>query len=215
MLLSKSLLTVALSSLAFMAQAHQVWLERDASGPVRVYVGDADSVPDSGDEVAELAPTTVVFNGDRKNAAPLAVKPDHLVATVSGKGDTRLFNDQVWKPWTNKDGTTQGAVFSARAGRTETRAGNDYELVPVAADSNTFTAAFKGKSLADKPVTVVSPQKWTKTFKTDAAGKFTVPAKQKGLYILISSHDVEGEQQVAGQKVQKATFHTTLSYVVR
>ena len=193
MLLSKPLLAVALSSLAFIAQAHQVWLERDATGPARVYVGDADDAPDTGAEVAELAVTTAVFTTDRKTPAALKVQPDHLQAAVAGKGDVRLFNDQVWKPWTNKDGSMQGAIFSARAGRTETRAVNDYELVPVAAGSNTFTATFKGQPLAGKAVTVVSPQKWTKAFKTDAAGKLTVPAKEKGRYILISSHDVAGE----------------------
>ena len=210
----KSLLAIALSLLTLAASAHQLWLERDGGGAVRVYVGDADGAPDTGDEVAGLAGTTRVFTTDRPQPATLKVHPDHLEAAISGVGDVRLFNDQVWKPWKNKEGQLQGVVFSARAGRTETRAGNDFELVPAAANGDSIVVTFKGQPLAGKQVTVVSPEKWTKTLKADAQGRVKLPAKEKGRYVLISSHDVIGEHEVAGQKVDKTTYNTTLSYVL-
>lgn len=222
----QSLLALALSAAAIGAQAHQLWLERDASGPVRVYVGDADSAHDSGEEVAKLAATTQVFTTDRAQPAKLVVKPDHLEAAVAetgatgatgGTGDVRLVNDQVWKPWKTKEGHTKAAVFNARAGRTDTHAVLDYELVPVKAGGNTFTLFFRGQPVADKAVTVINPEKWSKHFKTDKAGRIDVPVKEKGRYILVSAHDADpvGELEIAGQKVQKLGYTATLSFVAR
>lgn len=211
----KSLFALSLVSAALSAQAHQLWVERDASGPVRVYVGDADAEHDRGEEVAKLAATTQVFTTDRAQTARLSVKDDHLEAAVAAPGDVRLFNDQVWKPWKNKDGQFQAAVFNARAGRAETRAVLDYELVPVAPHSNTFTLVFKGQPLAGKSVTVITPGKWSKGFKTDAAGRFDVPVKDKGRYVLVSAHEAEavGNVEIAGQKVNKLGYTATLTFV--
>ena len=41
-MIKKTLVTMLLSSFAVAASAHQVWVERDASGPAKVYVGDVD-----------------------------------------------------------------------------------------------------------------------------------------------------------------------------
>lgn len=213
----QSLLAVALSAVALGASAHQLWLERDASGAVRVYVGDADSEHDRGEEVAKLAATTQVFTTDRAQPAKLAVKEDHLEAAVAGAGDVRLVNDQVWKPWKTKEGQTKAAVFNARAGRADTNAVLDYELVPVKAGGDTFTLFFKGQPVADKAVTVINPEKWSKHFKTDKAGRIDVPVKEKGRYILVSAHeaDAAGELEIAGQKVQKLAYTATLTFVAR
>jgi hypothetical protein len=213
----QSLLALALSAAAIGAQAHQLWLERDADGPARVYVGDADSAHDSGEEVAKLAATTQVFTTDRAQPAKLVVKPDHLEVAVAGTDDVRLVNDQVWKPWKTKEGHTKAAVFNARAGRTDTHAVLDYELVPVKAGGDTFTLFFRGQPVADKAVTVINPEKWSKHFKTDKAGRIDVPVKEKGRYILVSAHDADavGELEIAGQKVQKLGYTATLSFVAR
>ena len=213
----QTLLALALSAAAIGAHAHQLWLERDAGGPVRVYVGDADSAHDRGEEVAKLAATTQVFTTDRAQPAKLAVKEDHLEAAVAGTGDVRLVNDQVWKPWKTKEGQTKAAVFNARAGRTDTNAVLDYELVPVKADGTTFTLFFKGQPVADKAVTVVNPEKWSKHFKTDKAGRIDVPVKDKGRYILVSAHDADApaDLEIAGQKVQKLGYTATLSFVAK
>ena len=208
----KSLLALSMASLAFAASAHQVWLERDSAGPVRVYVGDADDAPDTGKEVAGLATTTQVFTTDRKTPAALVVKRDHLEAAVVTAGDVRLYNDQVWKPWKAKDGTFQAAVFNARTGRTDTTAVLDFELVPVEPNGNTFTATFKGQALAGKTVTAVNPGKWTKRLKTDAQGRITVPVDDKGRYVLVSEHEAPADQEIAGQKVQKIGYYATLSF---
>jgi len=205
----------SLSLWALSAQAHQIWLERDAAGPTRIYVGDADDAADSGTEVAKLAPNTQVFSGDHKELGKLVVTEDHLEITPTINGDLRLINNLVWQPWKTKEGLTKAAVFTARVGRNETRAVTDYELVPIAANSNQFTLVFKGQPVADKRVTVVSPYKWTKNLKTDKAGRVDVPVRDKGRYVLISTHDADaaGEVEIGGQKIQKLGYTTTLSFI--
>ncbi len=214
-MIKKSLATLLLSTFALGASAHQVWVERDATGPAKVYVGDVDGDRDHGDDVAKLAATTKVFGKDAKQLAKVAVKHDYLEADVTGAGDVRLINDQVWKPWKNKDGQLQAAVFNSRAGRSETTGVLDYELIPVKANGNVFTLTFKGQPVADKKVTVVNPEQWTKGFKTDKDGRIEISGKEKGRYILMSSHEVKGDYEIAGEKVQKLSYTTTLSFVAK
>ena len=208
----KTLLSLSMATMTLTANAHQIWLERDATGLVRVYVGDADTAPDTGKEVADLAASTQVFTTDRKTHAVLTVKNDHLEAVAVPAGDVRLYNDQVWKPWRAKDGSFQAAVFNARNGRTDTTAVLDFELVPVEANGNTFTATFKGQALAGKTVTAINPGKWTKRLKTDAQGRITVPVTEKGPYVLVSEHEAPTNQEIAGQKVSKIGYYATLSF---
>lgn len=213
---SKTLLALVLSSVAVASSAHELWIERDGNGPVRVYVGHAEGEPDSGASVAKLEANTKVFTTDVKKVANLSVKNDHLEAAVSEKGDARMVNDLVWKPWKTKDGQYQAAIFNARAGRTEARGLLDFEVVPVAANSDTFTLLFKGKPLAEAEINAISPDKWTKEITTDADGKFTVPFSGKGRFILVGEHTVDADKgtEVAGQKVDKLFYVTTLSVVI-
>lgn len=214
-MIKKSLALFALSSFALAASAHQVWIERDATGPAKVYVGDIDGERDHGDEVAKLAATTQVFTKDAKQLAKLSVKPDHLEAAVTDASDVRLINDQVWKPWKNKDGQLQAAIFNSRAGRSETKAALDFELVPLKANGNVFTLLFKGQPVADKKVTVINPEKWVKGFTTGKDGRIEIPVKEKGRFILMSNHDVKGDYEIAGEKVQQLSYTTTLSFVAK
>lgn len=209
----QTLLALALSSTALTAAAHQLWLERDASGPVRVYVGDADDAPDRGEEVVKISTTSKVFGNDPAKPVALVVKDDHLEAALPGTGDARLFNDQVWKPWKTREGALKAAVFNARAGRSETKAVLDYEFVPVTANASTFTLLFRGQPVGNKPVTVIAPEKWAKRFRTDAQGRIEVPVRGTGRYVLIAAHSVDEARQVAGETVAKVDYTATLSFV--
>jgi len=214
-MIKKTLATVLLSSFAIAASAHQVWVERDGAGPAKVYVGDVDGERDHGDDVAKLAATTQVFGKDSKQPAKLTTTNDYLEAAVTGNGDVRLIADQVWKPWKNKDGQMQAAIFNSRAGRTETAAALDFELVPVKANGDVFTLTFKGEPVAGKKVSVINPDKWVKAFTTDKEGRIKVPVQGKGRYILMSGHELKGDLEVAGDKVQKVSYTTTLSFVAK
>lgn len=211
-MLKKTIAFLLLSTIATGASAHEVWLEREGSN-VRAFVGDATGDRDKGEDIVKLVATSKLFIGDPPHTVPVTAQPDHLAATVVTPGDLRYYNDQVWAPWKDDAGVLVAAAFQAKAGRSETRAIQDYELVPVAPGSDSFTLQFKGKPLADKDVVVITPDFWEKTFHTDAAGQITVPVSEKGRYILVARHEASADVEIAGQKVAKLQHVASLSFI--
>ncbi|MBL4602633.1 MAG: hypothetical protein JKY84_07810 [Emcibacteraceae bacterium] len=210
-----SLLTLMVASFSVAVNAHEAWLERDGSGPVRVYMGPAEGPhPGHGKEI-DVLKNVEIFTQNRNNIAKLSRKNDHFEAADVGDGDARMFSDQIWQPWENRDGQMQGAVFQARAGRSEAVAKLDYEIVPVSQNSNIFTVIYKGQPVAGNHVMVVTPGKWQKNFTVDAAGRVEVPMTEKGRYILISDHDVVEDREISGQQVKKVTYISTISFVAK
>lgn len=211
-MLKQALHAALLTALTTTATAHEIWLERDGAGPARVYFGEPVDAPNP-DELKSLK-NPVVFNDNPAQPAKLTAQTDHLQAAV-GTGDVRLFADDVFKPWQNKQGKMQAAIFSARAGRSETKAALDFELVPVAANGNAFTVTWQGKPLPGHKVTVINPDKWEKTFTADEAGRVELPLKDKGRYILASRHEIDAQKDVGGVKVDKLAYTTTPSFLVQ
>lgn len=211
MTIAWKVLYTTLIALAGPASAHEVWLERDGTGPARIYLREiADDVQES-DETARLKGSTV-FTADPAKPASLAQRDGYFEAAVSGKGDVRAYNDNVFAPWTD-DGKRNGQVYYARAGRTETSAKLDLELVPVASGSDNFTLLFRGKPLPKSTVTVFSPARWQKPFKTDANGRISVPNQGRGRYILVASTTEDASRQMGGETVARVHHMTTLSYM--
>ncbi|WP_164107958.1 DUF4198 domain-containing protein, partial [Serratia marcescens] len=67
---------------------------------------------------------------------------------------------------------------------TETGHALDLELVPVAANGDTFTLLFRGKPLAHAKLSIITPDRWQKQFATDGAGQVTVPRLGAGRYLV-------------------------------
>ncbi len=213
MLKTPSLALVAALLVSGSATAHEVWLERDGSGPARVYLGEpAEPVPPGGDPEFANLKKPVVFTDNPAAPAALTRKADHIEAAVAGSGDVRAKDDTVFEPWKSGD-KFEGAAFYARAGRTETRTALDLEIAPVAAGADTFLVIWKGQPLADASVNLVNPDRWSKSFKTDAAGKVTIPTEWNGRYLLAVSHPVEGAAKLGGKDVGKVWHTSTLTFV--
>lgn len=205
---------LAVLLLASPAAAHEVWLERDGAGPARVYLGEpAEPVPPGGDPEFAKLKTPVVFTASQDKPAALTRKADHLEAAVSGPGDVRLVDSSVFAPWKGNKGALEGAMFHARAGRSETRTALDLEITPLAPNGDAFVVAYKGKPLADASVMLINPERWSKSFKTDAAGKVTVPTTWDGRYLLAINHTADEPGKVQGQDVTKVHHVSTLTFV--
>lgn len=200
--------------MATSAAAHEIWLERDGSGPVRVYLGEpAEPVPPGGDPEFSKLQKPVVFTANPSTPAPLTRKADHIEAAVSGSGDVRATDDTVFEPWKGEGDAMEGAAFYARAGRTETKTALDLEIAPVTAGGDTFLVTYKGKPVADTAVNLINPERWSKSFKTDSAGRVTIPTEWKGRYLLAVSHPVEGAAKIGGKEVSKVYHTSTLTFV--
>lgn len=196
------------------AMAHEVWIEQDATGPTRIYLGEPhEETVDVGEHgIAHFKP--VVFTADSKRPAALTHRTDHVEAAATGAGDVRAFDDTAFKPWTDED-IRQGAKFHARAGRSETIGKLDFELVPTVPDADSFTVMFLGKPLADADVTIVTPDKWRKSIKADANGVIAVPDKGKGRYIVAASTQEDGRHMINGEPVARVHHVTTITYVTQ
>ena len=82
-------------------------------------------------------------------------------------------------------------IYYAKAGRSETAAKLDLELVPTAAEGNTLVLVFYGVPLAKTEVTVIGPPKWEKHLTTDEQGRVSrthplVRSLRFGSYLLRS-----------------------------
>lgn len=212
---STLLACVALFGFSLSAQAHEIWIERDGTGPVRVYFGEpTQEVLDHGhDEIKRIVKPNLF--GTSGKAGALTRSDDHLSAPLKGDGDAWLADDAVFEPWKAADGSFETVSYYARAGRSSTAAKLDFELVPQSAGGNVLTLQYRGKPLADTEVTVIDPQKWTKTLKSDAAGKVTLPTLRSGRHIVVANHKEQVSKTIAGKDV-KAVYHiTTLTFAAK
>lgn len=200
-------------ALAAPAAAHEVWVERDGDGPARIYLGEpAQPVLAGGDPELHRLTEPLVFLSDPAQPAATVRRTTHLEAALAKPGDVRVRDDSIFEPWKSDEGLT-GAIFYARAGRSETTAKLDLELVPVSAGADEFTVQFRGQPLVGADITVITPGHWQKTFEADANGRIEVPDMGKGRYILGVSHDEDAAGTVAGKPVARIQHISTLTFV--
>ncbi|MCC2977415.1 DUF4198 domain-containing protein [Sphingomonas sp. PL-96] len=209
--MKKMLFAALLAGLPATAQAHEVWIERDGTGPARIYLGEpAEAMPEGGDpEFAKLKAPKLL-------AAPKAAlvrKAGYLEAAVPA-GDVRAWDDSVFAPW-GEPGKQESVVYYARAGRTETRAALPFEFVPVTPGGDRFRLVRDGKPVAAIEVTAIAPDKATTKLATDARGEVTVPAAAKGRYLLTAALKDEGANTTPAGPVAVLHRITTISYVAR
>ncbi|ATP18331.1 DUF4198 domain-containing protein [Sphingobium yanoikuyae] len=200
---------LAIACLPAMAQAHEVWVERDGAGPARIYLGEpGDPLPEGGDPEFEKlkAPKLVPAS-----SAAQVRKAGYIEVAVPA-GDVRVIDDSVFDPW-GEEGKKEGVIYYARAGRSEAKAGMPLEIVPTAAGANSFTLVSDGKPLAGVKVTAISPDKWSKGFVTDAQGRVTLPIREKGRYILTATQEEKGDLSLRGAKVATLYNIATLTFV--
>ena len=203
---AKLLLTaLGLCAVSNLAQAHMVWLEREAQGETRAYFGEW---PDDLRETRE-GPLKMLDGSQ----AVLAGKPfagtqanDHLAFATQGQGDVRLTKELVRND--------NRVVFVAKTGRSETQAASAFELVPAKAGDNTFTLLLDGKPVPKAEVMAFSPQKWGKPFHTDDKGQITLTLPWKGQYLLEVAHGVDGKGEFDGKPYEKTRYVHTLGFSV-
>lgn len=204
-----SMALLALVGLTSVAQAHEVWVERDGTGPARIYLGEPGEVlPEGGDPEFEKlkAPRLVPASSAAQT------RKAGYIEVAAPAGDVRLIDDSVFAPW-GDEGKKEGVIYYARAGRSEAKAGLPLEIVPTAANADSFTLVCDGKPVPAAKLTVISPDKWTKELVTDAQGKVTLPLKEKGRFIVTSSQEEKGDLTLAGQKVATLYHIATLTFV--
>ncbi|AYD63620.1 DUF4198 domain-containing protein [Achromobacter sp. B7] len=206
--LARTLAAIALMGGAGAAQAHFVWLERGGEGAAKAYFGEwADDVREKQDGLLGkvlVAPVVTAADGTVLKAS--AKGTDFVEYAVSGKGDVRLAQPMQFKETLVK--------YGAKAGRTDTQAKLDLELVPTAAGANSFVLNFEGKPLAKTEVTVFGPPKWEKRFWTDENGRIEITTPWPGQYVLEAAHMQEKAGEADGKTYAKIRYVSTLTFNV-
>lgn len=200
----KTLLMAAMMlGLASAAHGHEVWIERDGTGPARIYLGEpAQPLPPAGDpEFGNLKSPKLL----PASTAPQVRKAGYIEVAAAA-GDVRAWDDNVFTPW-GAAGKQEAIVYYARAGRSETRAMMPLEITPSAANGDRFVVVRDGKPVANLAVTVISPDKWSKILLTDSAGAVVVPVRQTGRYLLSATQKDEGAAVIGSAPV--AIVHRT------
>jgi hypothetical protein len=191
------------------AEAHEVWIERDANGPARIYLGEpGDALPEGGDPEFEKLKAPKLLAG---SSAAMVRKAGYLEVETPA-GDVRAWDDTVFAPW-DAEGKKEGVVYYARAGRSDTRALLPFEIVPASAGASRFVVMRDGKPVAGAKVVVITPEKWSKTMVADASGALEVPVRETGRYLL-SATQKEGAATLPGGAVDAVHRITTTTFVV-
>jgi len=202
-------LTLAMA-LPAMADAHEVWVERDANGPARIYLGEpAEALPPGGDpEFKRLVAPRIVGQAD----ARLQRKAGFLEAQLPA-GDVRVIDDSVFAPW-GEAGAKEGVAYYARAGRADTATRMPYEIAPLTAGGNRFALIRGGKPVPAAKITVITPERKSVELAAGADGAVAVPVAGKGRYLLTASRAETGKLRVAAGPVDKLHHIATTSFVV-
>jgi len=208
MAFARTLAAIALLGSAGAAQAHFVWLERSAEGPAKAYFGEwADDLREKRDGLlGKIMMAPVVTGADGKALKASAEGADFIEFAATGKGDVRLR-----QPYQFKDTLVQ---YGAKAGREDTAAKLDLELVPAAAGGNAFVLQFKGKPLAKTEVTVFGPPKWEKRFHSDENGRIEITTPWPGQYVLEAAHVEDKAGEADGKSYAKIRYVSTLTFNV-
>jgi len=162
------------------AEAHEVWVERDGAGPVRIYLGEpAAAMPPGGD------PEFANLKAPRLMSAPKAtlVRKAGYIEAAAPAGDVRVSDDDVFAPWGDA-GKKEGIIYYARAGRSEARARLPFEIAPATPNGTRFVVTRDGKPVPNTKVTIVSPTRVATEAVTDARGGVTPVLGEKGRYLL-------------------------------
>ena len=191
-----------------------MWLERDGDGPARAYLGESiNDIREKTGGLLDRIKAPQVFLGTSTNPLPAKRKESNLEIEVRGHGDVRLVESGMPPREDKEKGGVTKTIYYAKAGRAETAARLDLELVPTAPDGNAFVLMLFGKPLPKSEVTIVGPPKWQKALTTDDNGQVTFPTPWAGRYVMELIHFDERSGGSGNEKFTRTRHISSLSFV--
>ena len=186
------------------AQAAYLWAARTDDGAVSLRLGELSSPRADDDAGTLLAPRAFLADG---KALPLSRAGSGFAVEAGASGDVRAEARQM-------DGQGGLTIYHARAGRSETRAVSDLELVPTRPDGNTFRLFWKGKPVAADRVNVQTSAQWNRSLQAAKDGSVTLDTPFPGRYLLEVSVRVNGAVTVDGKRYEAVRHTATTSFEV-
>lgn len=220
----RTLCALALSTLAAVAQAHQIWLEQPGQankGTAVIRFGEfgqnlRETSPGALDSFVALTATHISAQGEKSvqgsKTASGFVLPFALQAGESIVAQDTNFPLQQF----TRDGKQLTSWYWPAA-----RLVADFspqqpklvlDLVPTGKVGE-FKLFFKGQPLAKTTVKLVTQSGWAKAAQTDEQGTVRFDLPWKGQYVAESSHVDRTPGERAGAKYDGVSYVTTLTYV--
>lgn len=198
-----SLVLLLGSALALpVAQAEYLWIERGPAPQAKAYLSEFQ--PNEQLSLGKLLEPSIKQT-DGKNAA-LRSSGDAYPIADNGQGDLR-----VSAKLPEGDNLV---IYEAKAGRSETKAVNDLELVPTEPNGNAFKLHWKGTVVSASQVNVYTSAQWTRTLKPNAEGVVTLDPSFPAHYVLEVTAQVNGAATVDGKRYDSVVHVATLSFEV-
>ncbi len=196
------------------AHPHYVWLERDGDGPTRAYFGEwIDDIREKTGGLLDRFKAPRAFLGKSDDALTIKRKDNYLEIDAKGPGDVRFVDRSIPPREDKQKGGVTKTIYYAKAGRSETAAQLDLELVPSAPNGRTFTLIFHGVPLAKTEVTLVGPPKWQKPLVTGDKGQVTLPTPWAGRYVVEVTHFDDQPSASGSEKFDRTRHIFSLSFV--
>lgn len=197
------------------ANAHYLWLERDGNGPAKAYFGEWENdLHEKTGGLLDRFRKPRAFLTLSAELLPIDKRNDGFDINVKGVGDLRMVDDSIApRPDSEKGGKTK-TIYYAKAGRSETAAKLDLELVPVKANANDLTLLLRGAPVAKIEITVYGPPKWEKKLTTDDQGRIAVPTPWAGRYVIEVIHFETKPGSDGDEKFDRTRHISTVSFLV-
>lgn len=219
MLKNKTQLAALLAFTALQSQAHQIWIEQDASG-ARVHLGEfADNLRETSpgmlDKFNQLSARVVTAQGER--AVELSKQANAFALAARASTDESLIAQELGYPsWEHKQGEkTERHVWLPAARWVGDLAARQpslsLDLVPTG-KANEFQVFFKGQPLPEAKVEVVAASGWSRAVQADTTGRLSITLPWKSAYALEVKHTDRSGGERAGQKFDVGQYVTTLSF---
>jgi len=203
-----------LLSVVTSAHAHYVWLEYDVSGAARAYFGEwIDDIREKTGGMLDRIKAPRAFLGSSSDPLPIKRNENNLEITVKGSGDVRLVENSMPPRDDKEKGGRTRTIYYAKAGRSETTAKLDLELVPTVANGNTFILLFFGSPLPKAELTIIGPSKWEKPLTTDEQGRVSLPMPWSGRYVLEVTYFEEKAGGSGEEKFDRTRHISSLSFM--
>jgi hypothetical protein len=218
--LGSVVLSLALSA---PAAAHQVWIERAASG-AKLYFGEfADNLHEVSPGYLDqlVRPTASLLTAAGEKPVPVTKQRDgYAIAGRPAKGESLIVVDAAYPMIEGKEGekpirtawTPAARIVGSLAAQVPKLV---LDIVPTGVTGE-FQIFFRGAPLADAELTLTASSGWSRQANSDAAGKVRFSLPWKGTYGLLVRHkdSAPGSRTTdkGAEPYDRASFGTTLTF---
>lgn len=198
--------TMAITSI----NAHEVWLELDKKkDEAKLYFGHFAGKQTEGGKKFKRINEGITYPKDL--VKDVKRNDNNIRYTLNKQSDMVVVRSSEPRQARDSELMVKRVSYS-KAGRTQTNAITDFDIVPTKKNSNTFKVIYKDKAAQKTKITVISPTEWEKTFRPNKEGEFTIHTPWIGEYLIKASFEDETKGEIDNKAYDK-TLHS-MSYTI-